>query len=506
MQTLPYEQMVSGADGVVLQGTYRLGKAIGRGGMGVVYEATHARLPGRFAVKFLSPDLATDAEALRRFNREAEILSELRHPNVVQIVDFNLTPEGLPYIVMEHLEGGDLEATLNSSGRMELPCVVPVVDQIASALNAAHRHGIVHRDLKPSNIFLAIIDGQDDPFVKVLDFGVSKINAEARSRTGAEIVGTPHYMAPEQALGRIEQVAAQTDQFALASITYEMLTGQRAFAGGDVPSLLYQIVHERPQPLSQLLEWDCAGVQAVLDRASSKDPALRYPSIGDFARALKEVAESALAPATAPLVPEVPFISLAATTREPMRAEEITELTTSIDRVPRSPYRTALLAGVAVALVGGVSIKKGWTREIPDNVEVAYRGLVRWVKQSPPAAQPPAAATPASPLAPAPERAAPPPRPVELATLPSGGAEPFNAAPAASPREPAAGSDDTAAGERAHLPKHKVYRVESLPRSGVIELVSRPTAGASRAGDSQLPDDRQPLGESSPSASAAFAP
>src|SRR6266700_809842 len=165
------------AEGIILHGTYRLVSQIGYGGMGVVYEAVHTRLPGRFAVKVLLRNLLAYPEALARFEREAAIMSELRHPNVVQIVDFNVTDEQQPYFVMEYLEGHDLETELSERRQLPLHETVTIVDSVASALGVAHRRGIVHRDLKPSNVFLCDVEGWQEPFVKVLDFGVSKVSS-----------------------------------------------------------------------------------------------------------------------------------------------------------------------------------------------------------------------------------------------------------------------------------------------------------------------------------------
>ncbi len=183
--------------GIVLHDTYRLVRQLGFGGMGVVYEGVHTRLPRRFAIKVLLRSLLSHPEAHARFCREAEIMSQLRHPHIVQIFDFNVTHENQPYFVMEYLEGRDLDAELaDNGGGMPLGKAVSIVEDIASALTAAHRRGIVHRDLKPSNIFLCDVEGASDgtageagdesPFVKVLDFGVSKVRSAGRITLGAE--------------------------------------------------------------------------------------------------------------------------------------------------------------------------------------------------------------------------------------------------------------------------------------------------------------------------------
>ncbi len=287
----------SWAGGILLGNTYLLGQRINLGGMGEVFEATHARLPGRYAVKILRPELLGNREAFARFCREAEVMSELRHPNVVQIYDFNTTPEGRPYFVMEHLEGRDLEARLTQSGPLPLPAAVRVVDAVASALATAHAHGIVHRDLKPANIFLVAIDGQIDELVKVLDFGISKIRAAGTLLSSpTDMIGSPAYMSPEQARGASDEIDGRSDQFALGAITYRMLTGFEPFQGDDIASLLYQVVHEEAPRLARTLPawWDTRALQAVLDRALAKEPAQRFSGMMEMARAFEAASEQTL--------------------------------------------------------------------------------------------------------------------------------------------------------------------------------------------------------------------
>jgi serine/threonine protein kinase len=297
MDTLAYEQgQHRRTEGMVLSGTYRIERRIGHGGMGDVYLASHARLPGRFAVKILLPELVSNQEAFARFCREAEIMSQLRHPNIVQIFDFDNAPDGRPYFVMEYLEGRDLESRLAVEGALPLPTVVRIVGSISSALAAAHGHGVVHRDLKPANVFLATVDGQTDEVVKVLDFGISKVRSAARLSEERDLLGTPPYMAPEQARGRHDAVDGRTDQFALGAITYRMLTGRDPFQGDDPAALLYQVVHEDPPPLATLVpaSWDPGPLQAVLDRAMAKRPESRWGGMLELARAFESAAEHTL--------------------------------------------------------------------------------------------------------------------------------------------------------------------------------------------------------------------
>jgi serine/threonine-protein kinase len=169
------------------------------------------RLNKRVAIKLMSRDLAANREALARFHREAEITSHLGHPHLVTVIDFGTAESGEPYLVMEYLEGEDLDHRLRRVGRMPIEAVVHVVRQVASALNAAHDQGVVHRDLKPGNVFLVQIPGEPD-FVKVLDFGISKMKAARTQLTSASaVMGTPNYMSPEQATGMIDDIDHRAD-------------------------------------------------------------------------------------------------------------------------------------------------------------------------------------------------------------------------------------------------------------------------------------------------------
>src|SRR4051794_20288861 len=172
--------------------------------MGAVYEGTQLRLTKPVAIKVLARELSSNEEALARFRREAEVTSQLGHPHIVQVFDFGETATGEPYLVMEYLEGEDLERRLARVGRFSLLATVKVVKQVASALAVTHARGIIHRDLKPGNVFLQRLEGEDD-FVKVVDFGISKVHMAATRLTGENaVLGTPGYMSPEQANGRID--------------------------------------------------------------------------------------------------------------------------------------------------------------------------------------------------------------------------------------------------------------------------------------------------------------
>jgi serine/threonine-protein kinase len=276
--------------GAVLQDSYRIVRLIGEGGMGAVYEGTQLRLNRRVAIKVMSRELTSNQEALGRFRREAELTSQLGHPNIVQVLDFATAPTGEPYLAMEFLEGEDLDQRLRRVGRMPLGAVASIVKQVGSALSATHAKGIVHRDLKPANIFLVNLDGDAD-FVKVLDFGIAKAKVAATRLTRASVViGTPNYMAPEQAAGKVDLIDPASDQWSLAAIAYEMLAGRGPFTGDDVASLLYQVVHEEPPRLSDSVPGLPSALEKVVMRALSKKQEDRFPNIREFARAFESAA------------------------------------------------------------------------------------------------------------------------------------------------------------------------------------------------------------------------
>jgi serine/threonine-protein kinase len=247
------------------------------------------RLPGkRVAVKVLHGVAAADREAFARFRREAEIASRIGHPNIVQVHDFNVLPSGTPYLVLELLDGEDLAHRL-TRGPLPLEEALAITRQIGAALHAAHKADVVHRDLKPGNIFLASLEigGELVDQVKVLDFGISKIRGSQTVVTQeSAMLGTPQYMAPEQALGKNSELDARTDVFALGAIVYEMLSGQALFAGSSLAAVVYKVVFEPTPPLQQAAPHVPASVAAAVEQALAKDPAQRFGDVGAFVTAL----------------------------------------------------------------------------------------------------------------------------------------------------------------------------------------------------------------------------
>ncbi|HWA76248.1 MAG TPA: serine/threonine-protein kinase [Polyangiaceae bacterium] len=269
--------------GQLLSGTYEVLRVIGEGGMGRVYEARHARLPNkRFAIKMLHQELARQPEVVTRFQREAEAASGLSHPNVISVFDVNTAPDGRPYIVAELLEGEQLGDFLDRSGKLGTSVVIPIVRQVCRALSRAHEQGIVHRDVKPENVFLL---GGEHGGVKVLDFGISKLSTQESNLTKTGMVmGTPDYMAPEQARG--DRVDARADVYAVGAILYRALTGRKPFEGLDpMATLTAALVQEPPRP-SSLEPSIPIELELVMQHAMAKEPRERFQTMAELDSAL----------------------------------------------------------------------------------------------------------------------------------------------------------------------------------------------------------------------------
>lgn len=269
--------------GQVIKDTYRIERRLGAGGMAEVYLVSHTRFPRQFALKLMLHDMGEKKVFLERFRREAEILAKLRHPHIVDVTDWDYV-DGRPFLVMEYLEGETLDAFLRRTGPLSLPVALDIATQIGQALDSAHTAGIIHRDLKPSNIFLDK-NGSKANFVKILDFGIAKITHVEKTPLTAQsaIMGTPGYMAPEQALGQTGDIDHRTDQFALAIILYEMLVGHPLFytPGEAVYTILARIVSENVPPLPY------EPLNQVIQKALSKKREDRFPSLQAFLAALR---------------------------------------------------------------------------------------------------------------------------------------------------------------------------------------------------------------------------
>ena len=273
-------------------GGFVLGEVLGRGTMGDVYEAVRAADAQPCAVKLLAGHLLRDAAANARFSREAAMLVALDSPNVVRVLAVSDAASAQPYLAMERLDGIDLAQLLAERDVVPLAEIVDIVAQIAAGLDAAHRAGVIHRDLKPQNVVAA--GPADARTWKIIDFGVGAWADAESSPSHDRLVGSPGYMAPEQALGRA--VTARSDVYALGVILYRLVTGVPVVRPGEVPAMLHEVVYKQPTAPSQLADVPAA-LDAVLAIALAKDPAARFESAGELAAALADAAADRLAPA-----------------------------------------------------------------------------------------------------------------------------------------------------------------------------------------------------------------
>jgi serine/threonine-protein kinase len=284
--------------------TVRLVSRLGSGGMGSVWEAENLTLGTPVAVKLMMPHHLHDEGLRQRFKQEAHILARIQSPHVVQVLDYGETDRGVPYILMELLDGETLGARLQRLGPMPLQDVLQIVTQLASALSQAHTFGVVHRDLKPENVFLIQVGGE--LFVKVIDFGIAKLPPadlhNVITRTG-QILGTPSYMSPE-AMVSSKDVDQRADVWALAAIAYEAMTGRRPFQGksfGEVILATHAGVFTKPTALQPDLP---ETIDAWAERALKRDPAARFGSVREAADAFKEAARGASPAPSAPFIPQ----------------------------------------------------------------------------------------------------------------------------------------------------------------------------------------------------------
>jgi eukaryotic-like serine/threonine-protein kinase len=275
----------------ILDGQFQIVQKIGAGGMGTVYKALQPEMSRMVAVKILHPKLTARKDIASRFRREARALSHLTHPNTVRVLMYGELDDGPLYIVMEYLEGKNLNQLVRLEGHLQAKRVVPMLVQAASALDEAHKAGIIHRDLKPENIFVCKQGGLVD-FVKVLDFGLAKVT-QREMRPGSVmltqegmIFGTPEFMSPEQAQG--VSLTAASDIYSLAVILYEALTGKLPFEAKTPMEYLQMHVSAPPIPLAERGAGGPfpPGLWPVLEKAMAKDPAHRYQTCLEFGDAL----------------------------------------------------------------------------------------------------------------------------------------------------------------------------------------------------------------------------
>ncbi|WP_428268103.1 protein kinase domain-containing protein [Haliangium sp.] len=279
--------------GQVIDGRYRIERLIGEGGMGRVYLAEHVEIGRRVAMKILHPVYSHMPDLVERFRREARAASRIGHPHIVDVTDSGRTREGSVYFVMEYLEGVDLGTVIEREGSLDIRRSLRIGNQICRALAAAHDAGIIHRDLKPDNIYLTLREGGSD-FVKVLDFGIAKSSESERAwnrrlTSPGIAMGTPEYMAPEQAAGK--PASERCDIYAVGAILYEALTGVPPYSGDNFMEVLTKKATSEPTPIDQLRPEVPDSVITVIERAMARDPEQRPASMEVFAYELTKCIE-----------------------------------------------------------------------------------------------------------------------------------------------------------------------------------------------------------------------
>lgn len=420
---------------------YRIGRLLGQGGFGAVYEALQTDLNRPVAIKVLAPAFAQDDEMCRRFFNEARAANAIRHDGIVEISDFGQAPDGRAFLVMELLQGNTLAGLLEDTDRrVGLRTVLQITQQVAAAMSAAHARQVIHRDLKPENIFLV-----RDPLVpgglrvKVLDFGIAKLAQAAgaqapRTRTGF-IMGSPRYMAPEQGLDA-SRVTDKSDVYALGVILYELVTGEPPFAADSLPQFIFMHGHTPPPPV--VPQPGCAELpeelRGLIGEMLEKVPLAR-PGMAEVARRLAALLEAAppprgarSGPATDPAFPVArvssgpPISSMPPTLRVPSGAPPSTAPSAATAAPPPQSRVVMLLVGALLLLGGGVfgGWVAGYRRAASPAGAAAVPEPPAPVVSTPAPASVPAAPAPVAPapapVAPTPEREgpampAPPPRP-----------------------------------------------------------------------------------------------
>jgi serine/threonine-protein kinase len=400
--------------GATLGGRYFIERLCGEGAMGRVYEARHIDIGRRLAVKILHSSYRHSEEVVERFRREARAASKIGHPNIVDVTDSGMTPDGAFYFVMEYLDGVDLEQLIQREGALPVERALLIAAQLCRALQAAHASEVIHRDLKPANVML-VNRKDDDDFVKVLDFGISRnMELEGGSEPGRKgltrpdvAVGTPVYMSPEQAAGM--RADALTDVYAVGGLLYEMLTAAPPCAGDDVLTVLNKKATEDPTPVGTLRPELPADVQRLVMKALSRAPRDRQQSMA----ALKDDVLRCLAggqDATAPVSPEL---------RRPSGPRANEPVAVAAPAEPRRPVTEKLVvwrakpwmlgagAMALVALMALVSLSRRESRESREQDDTAAVAaelpavVTPPLKVSPPVLEPvaePAALPPQQPV------------------------------------------------------------------------------------------------------------
>jgi tRNA A-37 threonylcarbamoyl transferase component Bud32 len=380
--------------GKTIDGRYVVERVIGEGGMGIVYAARHKMIDKRVAIKVLRGEMALDKELNERFLQEARAASAIGNPHIVDISDFGQLPDGSTYFTMEFLDGKGLGALLTEAqGAIGVPRLCHIAKQIAQGLSAAHAANIVHRDLKPDNVIL-VTRGRERDFVKILDFGIAKVDGGTKKMTRAgSVFGTPHYMSPEQAAGAA--VDRRTDIYALGVILYEMATGKVPFDADNFMGILTQHMYKAPVPIRALVpEIDVPpGLDAIVLKCLSKKPEGRYGAMDELVLDLEKLEQGTMPDAVGEMMGRsggfnVPADYFRGSMPEPVPASPPT---------PRKRWPLYATMGAVATLLGVIGIILARSPSSP--AQTAPAGLVVAATPPPVAAAAPTALVPVAVVA-----------------------------------------------------------------------------------------------------------
>ncbi|RYE83832.1 MAG: serine/threonine protein kinase, partial [Myxococcales bacterium] len=349
-------------------GEYRVESKLGEGGFGAVYGAVHPLIGKAAAIKVLHRQYSSSPQMVGRFAAEARAVNQIRHRNIIDIFSFGALPDGRQYYVMELLEGMTFDRFLDERGPLPPAVALPILRQMARALDAAHAAGIAHRDLKPENIFL-VMDGDGDIFPKLLDFGIAKLlhddaspeSGSVKTRTGTPM-GTPYYMSPEQCRGH--NVDHRTDIYSFGVMTFKVLTGQVPFDAPAVVELLYRHLSETPPLPSSVRPELGTTFDAPVQRMLEKDPARRPPTVTAAVDGLIEAALAAglsvplppgYSPGSMSSFPRLP-ISQSRPSGDSVASQTPATLVTPGARSERPAGRRGALPALALAALGGLAL------------------------------------------------------------------------------------------------------------------------------------------------------
>ncbi len=401
--------------GQLLLGRYRIVRKLGEGGMGAVYEGKHELIGKRLAIKCLHPQYMSNKEVVERFHREAHAATAVGNEHIIEVSDVGAFDDGSPFIVMEFLDGVEFGRLIEQEGSLPVARLVHIVTQLCGALSAAHARGIVHRDMKPENVYL-IRRGNDPDFVKVLDFGISKMKEHSEAiggsltKTGMAL-GTPYYMPPEQAQG-VRDLDHRADVYAVGVILYQGLTGRLPFDADSYPALMVKILTEQAAPPTVFRGDVPSELEQIVMMAMAKDRAKRFQTMDELAAALAPFANLNGKPEMLASIRPSGAVETTPFNWTQKNAEPSTEARTPTEILPKRPL--ALIAsGAAVGLVLMVGVIVALRGGAPPNVPTPARAQTpaQRIAALPPAAVPAATAQPTAPVMPPAVQA---PKPTEV--------------------------------------------------------------------------------------------